>query len=144
MRRVKTNGEHNKKGSPEVNGVRSSTRSMIGGLGTLPELQEVLELTWCYNRNTGPPLDHPITPLTLKYRTKRFKGHSTQAEARSVCPHTIRNSVTIRSGVDAPFAQQRRNPSELTPILPWCPPSSPIEFESQYLTYSGYSQSIIS
>ena len=29
MRRVKTNGEHNKKGSPEVNGVRSSTQSMI-------------------------------------------------------------------------------------------------------------------
>ena len=29
MRRVKTNEEHNKKGSPEVNGVRSSTRSMI-------------------------------------------------------------------------------------------------------------------
>ena len=40
MRRVETNGEHNKKGSPEVNRVRSSTRSMIWGLGTLPELQE--------------------------------------------------------------------------------------------------------
>ena len=52
MRRVKTNGEHNKKGSPEVNGVTSSTRSMIWGLGMLLELQEVLELTWCYNRNS--------------------------------------------------------------------------------------------
>ena len=54
MRRVKTNGEHNKKGSPEVNGVRSLTRSMIWGLGTLLELQEVPELTWYYNRNRVP------------------------------------------------------------------------------------------
>ena len=33
MRRVKTNGEHNKKECPEVNGVRSSTRSMIVSMG---------------------------------------------------------------------------------------------------------------
>ena len=42
----------------------------------------------------------------------------TECNTRSVCPHPIRNSVTIRSGVDAPFVQRRRNPSELTPILP--------------------------
>ena len=48
------NGEHNKKGSPEVNRVRSLTRSMIWGPVMLPELQEVPELTWCYNRNNKP------------------------------------------------------------------------------------------
>ena len=39
------NGEHNKKESPEVNGVRSSIWSNVWGPDTLPEL------TWCYNRN---------------------------------------------------------------------------------------------
>ena len=45
------NGEHNKKESPEVNGVRSLTWSNIWGPETLPELQKIPELTWCYNCN---------------------------------------------------------------------------------------------
>ena len=60
----------------------------------------------------------PCPPSIFKYRTKQFKGRSTQAEARSVCPHPLWNSVTTRSGVNDPSALRRRNPSELTPIIP--------------------------
>ena len=51
MRRVKTNEEHNKKGSPEANGVRSSTWSIIMKSGDTTGVTGVPELTWCYNRN---------------------------------------------------------------------------------------------
>ena len=65
-----------------------------------------------------PQLVHSVNPPVLKSRTRRFKGRSTQAESRSICPHPIQDSVTIRSGVDTPLVQRQRNPSDLAPIIP--------------------------
>ena len=61
MRRVKTNEELNKKGSPEVNGVRSSTRSIIMKSGDITGVTGVPELTWCYNHNNENPITNEIT-----------------------------------------------------------------------------------
>ena len=43
----------------------------------------------CYTPCNTQPLTH-----TMKSRTRRFKGCSTQAEVRSICLHPLRNSAT--------------------------------------------------